>query len=226
MLMRKSSVSALVLVALVAATGAAQAMTLSSAGANIVDLLTQSNDIVVGRVASVTDGLDERGIPYTEVTLVVAESVRGTLSGDYTFRQFGLIAPRVSADGTRRLLPAPAGFPTYSAGEQLVLFLRPAAAWTGFRMPAGITHGKFVVGPGRVANESANAGLFSDLRLEAGLATAADERMIAAGGPANPDTFLSFVRRAVEERWVERGRMTRAGGHDSQPSSGLGGGGR
>lgn len=194
------------LAALVAAVGSAHAMTLTG-DANIVDLLQQSNDIVVGKVVSVTDGIGDRGIPYTEITLEVSEAIRGSISGTYTFRQFGLLAPRVSADGRYKLMPAPPGFPKYAAGEQVVLMFRPKAAWTGFRMPAGAAQGKFDLGPGRVANASGNAGLFHNVRLDKSLSTAGDKRMMAVGGPANPDAFLSFLRRAVQERWVESGRL-------------------
>jgi hypothetical protein len=202
----------LALVVLAVAIGGVQAMTLTVGNTNMMELLGQSNDIVVGRVLSVTDGIDERGIEYTEVTLNVSEAIRGGLSGTYTFRQFGLLAPRLTAGGSRKLMPAPVGFPKYTAGEELVLFMHPSAAWTGFRMPAGVTLGKFVLGPGRVENDAHNAGLFDDVRLEKGLATAEEKRMMAVGGAANPDTFLSFVRRAVHERWVETGRMSHADG--------------
>ena len=188
-------------------------MTLSSDNSNMVDLLAQSNDIVVGRVASVTDGIDDRGIPYTEVTLSIDETIRGGLSGDYKFRQFGLLNPRILGDGQGRMMPAPAGFPKYVAGENVVLFLRPAASWTGFRMPAGVTRGKFNVGPGRIANEDDNAGLFDNVQLDESLANTSDQRMMKVGGPANPATFLSFVRRAVRERWLESGRISRADEH-------------
>jgi hypothetical protein len=199
-----------VLAALVAAVGSARAMTLTG-DANIVELLQQSNDIVVGQVSNVTDGLDQRGVPYTEVTLQVSESIRGGISGTYTFRQFGLLAPRLTADGTKKIMPAPEGFPRYTAGEQLVLMLCPSARLTGFRMPAGVTGGKFEIGPGRVENERGNVGLFSDVRLEQGLGTAKDTRMLVDGGPANPDTFLSFLRRAVQDRWVETGKLSLPG---------------
>jgi hypothetical protein len=193
-----------VLAALVAAVGSAHAMTLTG-DANIVELLQQSNDIVVGKVANVTDGIDPRGVPYTEVTLQVSESIRGGISGTYTFRQFGLVAPRLTADGTKKMMPAPEGFPRYTAGAELVLMLRPSARLTGFRMPAGVTGGKFEIGPGRVENERGNAGLFSNVRLEQGLGTAKDTRMMVDGGPANPDTFLSFLRRAVRTAGSRRG---------------------
>ena len=55
-----------------------------------------------------------------------------------------------------------------------------------------------------------NAGLFRNVRLEQGLATERDKRLLTtASGPLNPDAFLSFVRRAVQERWVESDRMNR-----------------
>src|SRR5262245_8359701 len=194
------------------AGGRSMAMTISTGNTNIVELLGQSNDIVVGKVDAVTDGIDERGIEYTEVTLNVTEAIRGRLSGTYKFRQFGLLAPRLTAGGGRKLMPAPEGFPKYTPGEDLVLFLRPSAAWTGFRMPAGVTAGKFELGPGRVANEAANKGLFDNVHMEKGLATAEEKRMMAIGGAASPATFLSFVRRAVHERWMETGRMANADG--------------
>ena len=190
-----------------AAIGGARAMTLSGSDTNIVELLRQSKDIVVGTVENVTDGLDEKGIPYTEVTLTIGEPIRGELSGAYKFRQFGLLKPRPVGDGSRTMMPSPPGFPKYERGEHLVLFLRPSAKWTGFRMPAGVTSGKFVLGPGRVENGMGNAGLFYNVKLQKGLASATDKRMMAAGGAANPESFLSFVRRAVHEHWVETGRM-------------------
>jgi hypothetical protein len=213
--MSRGSAGLIVLAVLGLAIGSASAMTMSSGDTNIVELLTQSNDIVVGRVESVTDGLDERGVPYTEVTLAISESIRGGLSGDYKFRQFGLLAPRLTADGRRKMMPAPAGFPTYKQGEDICLFLRPHAAWTGFRMPAGVTNGKFTIDAGRAENGAGNAGLFRDVRLDPAVVTESDKRLLAtASGPLNPDAFLSFVRRAVQEHWVESDRMIRTDRHD------------
>jgi hypothetical protein len=192
--------------------GARNAEALSIRESNIVDLLRESNDIVVGQVRSVTDGIDERGIPYTEVTLDIEETIRGNLQGTYTFRQFGLREPRPTADGTMMMMPAPDGFPRYTAGQTHLLFLHPAAKWTGLRTTARLGYGKFNVGPGRVENDMANAGLFRNVRLEHGLVTASERRMMAADGAANPDSFLTFVKRAVRERWVETGRMAHAQG--------------
>ena len=68
-----------------------------------------------------------------------------------------------------------------------------------------------VIKPGRVANEMGNAGLYRNVRLERGLASASEKRMMDSGGVANPETFLTLVRRAVRERWVETGRLSRVG---------------
>jgi hypothetical protein len=213
--MVRGSRSLIVLAVLVASIGGARAMTLAADDANIVELLAQSNDIVVGRVDSVTDGIDDRGIPYTEVTLRVGEAIRGSLYGDYKFRQFGLLAPRLTADGKRKMMPAPPGFPKYTPGEDVALFLRPRAAWTGFRMPAGVTQGKFNISAGRVDNAMGNAGLFKNVHLDQGVTVDGDKRLLAtASGPLNPDAFLSFVRRAVRERWTETELMTRTDRHD------------
>lgn len=202
-----------VLLALAWAAPGGTALAMSLTSANVVDLLDQANAIVVGRVEAVTDGIDERGIPYTEITLDISETIRGDLAETYTFRQFGLLNPRRTADGRRKMMPGPAGFPKYVPGENVLLFLRPAAAWTGFRMPAGATHGKFTIDAGRVENGMGNAGLFRDVHLDKGLVTDRDKRLLTtAAGPLNPDAFLSFVRRAVEERWIENGRMTHAKG--------------
>ena len=62
--------------------------TTSTRQLNLVDLVGQSQLILHGTVKSVTDGIDSRGIPYTEVTIRVAEALRGDIKGEYTFRQF------------------------------------------------------------------------------------------------------------------------------------------
>ena len=198
-----------VLAFVLAILGATRTDAMSLAATNMVDLLHESDAIVVGQVAAVTDGIDERGIPFTEVKIEISETIRGDLSGTYTFRQFGLLNPRTTADGKWKMMPAPTGFPRFVPGEQNVLFLHPVAGWTGLRTTAGLSYGKFVLGPGRVENDMANAGLFRNIRLEPGLTTAADRGLLMSDGAANPEAFLSFVRRAVRGRWVETGRMTK-----------------
>jgi hypothetical protein len=57
------------------AAGDARAMMLRDT--NLVDLIRQSDTIVIGHVSTVTDGIDERGLPYTEVTVAISERLRG-----------------------------------------------------------------------------------------------------------------------------------------------------
>jgi hypothetical protein len=77
-------------------------------------------------------------------------------------------------------------------------------------MPAGVTGGKFTIAAGRVENGMGNVGLFHNVQVDRGVVTERDKRLLTtASGPLNPDAFLSFVRRAVRERWTETERMTR-----------------
>lgn len=192
----------------VCALAGSRAVALSLVEQDVVDLLRQSDAIVVGTVEKISDGIDDQGIPYTEVTLKVSESIRGTLPADYTFRQFGLLKPRPSADGKRLLMPAPEGLPRYASGERVLLFFYPQARKTGLRTTAGLIQGKFTLGPGFAANGRGNVGLFRNVHLDPGLVGEKDKRLLATdSGAVNPDAFLSFVRRAVEERWVETGRL-------------------
>ena len=115
----------LAIAGLALAAGEARALTL--ADTNLVDLLRNSTSILRGTVTTVTDGLEESGLPYTEVTVSIGETLRGHERGTYTFRQFGLLAPRPSADGTRLLMPGPHGLPQFSEGEDVLLFLSKPA---------------------------------------------------------------------------------------------------
>ena len=188
------------------------AMALSLVEQNVVELLRESDAIVVGTVSTVTDGINDKGIPYTEITLSISESIRGTLKDTYTFRQFGLMKPRPTADGAMIRMPAPDGFPRFAKGEHVLLFLYPQAERTGLRTTAGLTQGKFTFGPGFVANGTGNAGLFRNVSLDQALLADSDRRLLATqSGSLSPDDFLGFVRRAVHGRWVETGLLSSRG---------------
>ena len=196
---------AILLLALVG--GDTAAMTLAPPG-NLIEMLTHSNAIFRGTVTTVTDGVDMRGLTYTEVTVKVSEVLAGRVSATYTFRQFGLIAPRLSADGSRMLLPAPEGIPKYAVGEDVLLFMNAPARITGLQSPYGLGAGKFVFGPGSVQNDLSNTGLFRDISLDATLMTSNVSRLLGTDyGAVNPDDFMSVVRRAVHENWIGTCRM-------------------
>jgi hypothetical protein len=198
------------LAALLLAPAAAGATTVDRQ-LSIVDLLQQSELIVHGRVKSVTDGVDARGIPYTEVTLAVSEALKGKPGSEYTFLQFGLLAPRRMDDGRVNLMVTPSAWTTYAKGDEAIFFLRKAAAWTGLRTTAGLAQGKFRVTVAGAANGVDNAGLFDRVQVDAGLLGDAEKRVMATTrGAVNARGFKSLVRQAVEGKWVENGRMRHA----------------
>jgi hypothetical protein len=179
--------------------------------ASLVDLLKQSDLILHGRVVSVTDGLDGRGIPYTEVTLSVSEALKGKAGDTYTFRQFGLLKPRRMPDGRVNLMVTPAAWPTYTAGEETILFLNRPAAWTGLQTTAGLGQGKFKVSLAGAVNQANNTSLFRDVQVDDSLLDATEERVMATQkGAVNAHSFTTLVKRAVDGRWVENGRMRHA----------------
>jgi hypothetical protein len=176
---------------------------------NLVDLIDLSDQIVIGKVMNVTDGFNGN-VPFTEITVKVKESVRGSLPEIYTFRQFGLTEPRV-VDGRLNVGVSPDGWPRYRNGETVVLFLYQAAEFTGFRTTVGLFQGKFEIADGSVRNAIDNQGLFENIRFEAGLLSPSEEKCSRATSGALPaEDFINIVRRAVDERWVEAGRMQHA----------------
>ena len=195
------------------ATAALMALSLNVAHAksvekqNFVQLLAHTDSIVIGTVSSKTDGF-QQGLPYTEVTVDVAQSVKGDHGATYTFRQFGLIEPKRTGDGRVNLMVTPAGWPTYAKGERVMLFLNQPASQTGFQTTAGLTQGKFSVHGGRVANDLDNDALFDGVRIQAPLSTQLRNLVKQPGGSYEAEAFFALVRQAVEENWIENGVMT------------------
>jgi hypothetical protein len=174
----------------------------------IVELVGKSELILRGTVRSVTDGIDERGLPYTEVTVHVAEAIRGKVGAEYTFRQFGLLKPRSMGNGMVNLMVTPAGWTTYSQGEEAILFLNRHAKYTGLQTTVGLGRGKFKVSTTGASNDANNSGLFTHVKVEPNLLADAERRMMNSNkGVVDTKSFVSLVRKAVEGRWVERGSM-------------------
>jgi hypothetical protein len=179
--------------------------------ANLVDLIGQSELILHGTVKNVTDGIDSRGIPYTEVTISVNEALKGNVTGDYTFRQFGLLKPRSMGNGKTNLMVTPADFPIYSKGEETILFLYTQASLTGLRTTTGLGQGKFKVDQAGATSQANNAGLFDGIDVDPTTLTDTQKRVMATkSGAVNAQAFVSLVKQAVNEKWVETGRMKNA----------------
>jgi hypothetical protein len=165
---------------------------------NIVDLVNHSETIMAGRVESVVDGFTASGMPYTEVTIRVIERFRGANGSNYTFRQFGLSAPRTLPNGKVYLGGRPEGWPTWNVGEVSLMFLYQKARVTGFQTTVGLGYGKLGMGNGVAVNAYDNVGLFSNLEVDRAKLSAEENRMFdAKNGPVSADTLRNFVRRLV-----------------------------
>jgi len=91
-----------------------------------VDQLTHnSSEIVLADVTSVEVLADQPGVPLTKLTVDVAESLKGSLSGSVEI-----------------LSPGFPGAPAFASGEQLVLFLHSA---DGVHVLTGFQQGRFGV---------------------------------------------------------------------------------
>jgi hypothetical protein len=167
---------------------------------NIVDLVNHSETIVAGRVESVVDGFTASGMPYTEVTVHVIEHFRGADGSSFTFRQFGLSAPRTLPNGKVYLGGRPEGWPTWNVGEVSLVFLYQKARVTGFQTTVGLGYGKLGMGNGVAVNAYDNVGLFSNVEVDRAKLSADENRMFdAKNGPVNANTLRTFVRRLVNE---------------------------
>lgn len=167
---------------------------------NIVDLIDNSATIVAGRVDKVTDGFTAAGMPYTEVTVQVFDRFRGASGSTYTFRQFGLSAPRTLPNGKVYLGGRPEGWPTWRTGEVSLLFLYAKARVTGFQTTVGLGYGKLGMGNGVAVNAYDNVGLFSNVQIDRTRLTADEQKMFdAKNGPVNADALRSFLRRAIDQ---------------------------
>ena len=177
---------------------------------NIVDLLSDSEIIVRGLVKEVTDGF-ENGVPYTQVTIHVNEALRGQVGEEYTFRQFGLTKPRKLENGKTYLGITPEGWSKYTVGENAMLFLYKQASITKLRTTTGLGQGKVLFQGGNAVSQAGNEGLFENVDVDARLLNDKDKRLLATKkGAVNADSFMSFVRRAVKDNWIERGKMNHA----------------
>jgi hypothetical protein len=177
---------------------------------NINDLIRQAEIILHGDVIAVTDGI-ENNVPFTEVTVKVRETIRGTATATYTFRQFGLLKPRRLENGLVSYNVRPTEWAAYEPNEEVLLFLYKAAKRTGLRTTAGLGQGKFTIEAGRAVSQQQNVGLFDGVRVDTGTLKRGDAELLASRrGSVSAAALLSFVRRAVGEQWIERGRMTDA----------------
>jgi len=177
---------------------------------NVVDLVDLSERIIVGDVINLTDGFDAQGVPYTEVTLRVTDSIRGANGSSYTFRQFGLMEPRQMPDGTTALSVSPDGWPRFVQNEEVMVFLYQASPQNGLRTTVGLLQGKFSKVGDEFVNDVGNHNVFFNVNIDAGQLNPDDRKLMNNPETMKADAFVSMVRRAVDQRWVETGVMAHA----------------
>jgi hypothetical protein len=201
----RSSLAALALAAASVPSHATSVMPMT-----VVDLLGHSDAIVMGKVQSVVDGFDAHGLPYTEVTIKVSDTIRGNKDETYTFRQFGLDKPRKLADG-RTYLGRPIGWPVWRKDEGAIVFMYSKSRSTGFQTTVGLGQGKMSLANGVAMNGYDNATLFRGVRVNRGLLDASEQKMFdTKKGPVNADTLRRFLHRAVDGNWVKNGSIANA----------------
>ena len=195
--------------AVLALAGATAADAMKLKPQNLTQLIAESDSIIAGTVTRVTDGVTESGMPFTEITIAVGDSAKGSIGKNttYTFRQFGLLKPRKMPNGKTLIAVAPEGFARWTEGEQVVAFLFTPAQMTGLQTTAGMAQGKLTMMGGKLVNEFANAGLFDGVEVDEGLLSAAEKAMLEGAGPVDANVFMHLVGRAVAGNWVENGEM-------------------
>lgn len=194
---------------LTASLAAPPAQASSVLARTVVELIDLSEEILSGEVIAVSDGFDAAGVPFTEITVAVDDVLKGQVGETYTFRQFGLTAPRQMPDGTTYLGVSPDGWPRFKQNERVMLFMYKPASQTGLRTTVGLFQGKFTEVNGVLENEYKNIGLFKNVRVDAEL-TPAESKLLGSEGGVDPAAFKTFVRKTVKNRWIETGRVTRA----------------
>jgi hypothetical protein len=174
---------------------------------NLVELIEHSDRIVIGTVEEISDGFDKNNVPYTEVTLRVSDNIRGKDGETITFRQFGLTAPR-EIDGRTYLGISPDGWPTWSEKERVMVFLGRPARLTGLQTTVGLQQGKLRMTDGQLSSGAGNIGMFKGMKVDANGLTQDQISMLASDSKAvDANPFISLVRRAVNENWIENGVM-------------------
>jgi hypothetical protein len=156
--------------------------------------LSQRADIIVqGRITKVVQEPmpGYPNIPTVAVTVAVDQSLRGSVSKTYTFREVLIGRKPIS---TKR---------TYRAGHQYLLFL-PSPSQFGLSSPIGMGQGRFRIvrdasGRPTVMNEQSNVGLFRGVdrtASEAGKPLTAGQSRLAATerGPVALDELVSLVK--------------------------------
>lgn len=175
---------------------------------NLRQLIEQSHTIIYGTVKSITDGVTEKGIRFTEVIFDVKSSAKNRVSPstDYIYRQFGFTQSKTSAPSTTVMTIAEA-VPRWAEGETVVAFLYKADVKTGLQATVGQEQGKLTVYSGKLNGLGDSGSLFSQVNIDKSLLTPQEFKMIHSDKAIDVDDFMGLIERAVTEQWIESGGM-------------------
>ncbi len=131
----------------------------NSRSVNLAEMTSHAGRIIHGRVIEVRDGVhpQQQRLAVTFVKVQTVEMLKGSAAREVTFMQYGNSRNQYVAH-----------MPSYSVGEEVVLFLYPESK-LGFTSPVGQGQGKFVVrqdtrsGQRVLRNEQMNYALFARL---------------------------------------------------------------
>ncbi len=168
---------------------------------NLAALTNMAEWIFVGKVVSLTDNYVAGQLPYIEITFEVSKSIKGGLEegSNFHYRQVGLLEPRDAGNGLR-IAFALDGFPQYQVDKEVMVFLYSPSAVTGLTSPVGLLQGKFNIDGAKIFNDINNKKLFANMDVDPGELSGKElDMMSKTQGPANTDTFISLVARAVAE---------------------------
>lgn len=167
---------------------------------NLKQLIEQSNHIIYGTVLSVSDGISNKGVPFTEVTVDIISSAKDIpqKSSEYTFRQFGFIKPSQERQEKRRFAIAPEGTPRWFEGESVIAFLYKVDPKTGLQSTVGQKQGKLNVEQGKLDNQFGN-DLGKVLGIDQALLSSEEAKAISANSKIDAGVFMSVIKRLVAE---------------------------
>lgn len=172
---------------------------------NLEQLTALSDQVFVGRCASVVQERDSAGRPVQVITYDVEEMLKGEPAARVTFRQLGLTEEASDRQevGGMTVVGIVREMPHYEVGEQSVVFLSEAGK-LGLTAPVGLLQGKFVVqevgGKKLVENGAGNRGLFigwkESPKIKSLILTSKEKSLSKKNGGALPyGEFVSLVKK-------------------------------
>lgn len=109
--------------------------------------------------------------------------------------------------------PKPASLPSWEVGEDVLVFLHSPARLTGFRTTVGLNDGKWKHEGDYLVSTTDLSEILDGLSVEGGSLTTEQLEMLGGKKPrARFAPMMDLLRRAIDERWTEKGLLIHAPG--------------